>query len=55
MIDCVNEKILKNLIHNIILEQRDVLMLTTGLNDNYVDYVMLFNILHHETPVDFFT
>ena len=54
MIDCVNEKILKNQTYNIILEHRDVLKLTTGLNDNSVDYVMLFNILHHETPIDLF-
>ena len=53
MIDCVNEKILNNQTYNIILEQRDVLTLTTGLKDSSVDYVMLFNILHHEKPMDF--
>ena len=37
-----------------ILEQRDILTQTTGLADNSIDYVMLFNILHHDAPVDFF-
>lgn len=41
-------------IDNIILEERDVLTDTTGLKDNSVDYVMLFNIIHHHTPSDFF-
>ncbi len=54
MIDCVNKKILKNQIPNIILEQRDVLKHTIGLNDSSVDYVMLFNLLHHDAPNDFF-
>ncbi len=42
-----------NHIFNVILEQRDVLTQTTGLADNSIDYVMLFNILHHESPNDF--
>ncbi len=35
------------------LEKRDILAQTTGLVDNSVDYVMLFNILHHESLLDF--
>ncbi len=31
---------------------RDVIADTTGLQANCVDYVMLFNILHHETPLE---
>lgn len=54
MIDCVNKKILKTQTHNIILEHRDVLLHTTGLDNNSVDYVMLFNLLHHVRPEEFF-
>ena len=41
-------------INNVILEQRDILTQTTGLADKSVDYVMLFNLLHHDSPQDFF-
>lgn len=34
-------------------EQWDILTQTTSLPDNSVDYVMLFNILHHDSPNDF--
>jgi ubiquinone/menaquinone biosynthesis C-methylase UbiE len=40
-------------IDNVIVKQRDVLTQTTGLAANSVDYAMLFNILHHESPDDF--
>ena len=53
ILDIVNQKIKKESIVNVILEQRDVLIQTTGLADNSIDYVMLFNILHHESPTDF--
>ena len=53
MLDIVNQKLKNESIFNVILEQRDVLIQTTGLADNTVDYVMLFNILHHESPTDF--
>lgn len=54
MIDRLNEKISSEGIKNIIAEQRDILENGTGLNDNSTDYVMLFNILHHETPTELF-
>ena len=54
MIDLVWEKIKAQHIQNVIPDHRDVLIHTTGLADNSVDYVMLFNILHYETPDDFF-
>lgn len=54
MIDLVRNKIEGSQHNNIILRQRDVLDETTGLNESSVDYVMLFNILHHESPQDFF-
>lgn len=53
MLDLVEQKLKNEHIENVILEQRDVLAQTTGLADNSVDYVMLFNILHHESPSDF--
>ena len=54
MINYLENKLTSHQIDNVILEQRDILTLTTGLADNSVDYVMLFNILHHESPIDFF-
>jgi len=54
MIDYLREKLSNHQIDNVILEQRDILTQTTGLADNSVDYVMLFNILHHDSPNDFF-
>ena len=53
MINCLKEKLSNLKINNVITEQRDVLEQTTGLADNSVDYVMLFNILHHDRPKDF--
>ena len=53
MISIVNQKLIKDNITNIITEQRDVLTQTTGLQNNSIDYVMLFNILHHDSPDDF--
>lgn len=53
MVDYLNEKLAILQIHNVRLQQRDILTHTTGLPDNSVDYVMLFNILHHEAPADF--
>jgi len=54
MLECVTLKLKTEHIQNVVLEQRDILSRTTGLADNSVDYVMLFNILHHESPNDFF-
>ena len=53
MIDYLSEKLTKNNIDNVSLEQRDILIQSTGLADNSVDYVMLFNIFHHESSIDF--
>ena len=53
MIDIVKQKIKNEHIDNVILKQRDVLADTTGLAENSIDYVMLFNILHHHTPDEF--
>lgn len=53
MIDSVAKKIKAENIRNVILDHRDILTNTTGLVNNSVDYVMLFNILHSESPIDF--
>lgn len=38
-------------IKNIFSIERDIISLGTGLEDNSVEYVMIFNLLHHEDPV----
>ncbi|MEI6820610.1 MAG: class I SAM-dependent methyltransferase [Bacteroidota bacterium] len=53
MINIVNQKLINDKITNIVTEQRDVLTQTTGLQNNSIDYVMLFNILHHDSPDEF--
>jgi ubiquinone/menaquinone biosynthesis C-methylase UbiE len=53
MLDCVKQKLITEQIDNVILEERDILTQTTGLAANSIDYVMLFNILHHDSPEDF--
>lgn len=54
MIEYVQRKKIVEKIDNLILEKRDVIAQTTGLKENSVEYVMLFNIVHHHTPNDFF-
>lgn len=55
MLEFVKEKSKRQYISNIRFEHRDVLSDSTGLPDSSVDHVLLFNILHNETPVDFLT
>jgi len=50
MIERVREKAEKLGIHNIRYILRDFIAEGSGLGDNSVDYVMLFNILHDERP-----
>ena len=54
MISYLDQHIELQDINNVITECRDVLEYTTGLDDNSVDYMMLFNILHDEKPEKFF-
>jgi ubiquinone/menaquinone biosynthesis C-methylase UbiE len=54
MLDIVRQKLTNEQPGNVIPEQRDILTQTTGLEENSIDYVMLFNILHHDSPCDFF-
>ncbi|MFW9596641.1 MAG: class I SAM-dependent methyltransferase [Paludibacter sp.] len=53
MIDVLNQKIEKEQVYNIVSAKRDILIHTTGLTENSIDYLMLFNILHHESPLEF--
>lgn len=53
MLNTLNRKLLKDNIKNIFLEQRDILAQKTNFSKNSVDYVMLFNILHHHSSTDF--
>lgn len=53
MLDYIRRKLTNEHLNNIVLEERDILIQTTGLAASSVDYVMLFNILHHEPPDDF--
>jgi ubiquinone/menaquinone biosynthesis C-methylase UbiE len=50
MILHLKDKIDRANITNIKLHQKDFIAEGTGLPDNSTDYVMLFNILHHENP-----
>ena len=36
---------------NISAIERDIVALKTGLSENSIEYVMIFNLLHHEDPV----
>lgn len=53
MIEQLKHKIENQKIENIVIANRDILTQTTGLKDNSIDYLMLFNILHHDSPSDF--
>lgn len=52
MIEQLNKKISGENLSNIILSQIDFVREKTKLNDDSIDYVMLFNILHAEKPVE---
>ena len=50
MINCLKQKITEENLSNIKILHRDFVKDGTGMKDNSVDYVMLFNILHAENP-----
>ncbi|MFW9929036.1 MAG: class I SAM-dependent methyltransferase, partial [Candidatus Thorarchaeota archaeon] len=50
MVNYLREKIQIQNIKNIELIKRDFIEDGTGLDSNSIDYVMLFNILHHNQP-----
>jgi SAM-dependent methyltransferase len=51
MVDACKEKVRDAGIGNVVCQQRDFVKDGTGLKDDTVDFVMLFNILHAEDPV----
>ncbi len=52
MIEACRTKIEKAGLQNIICRQRDFVAEGTGLPDQSADFVMLFNILHAENPME---
>lgn len=54
MVKSVNEKLIQNELSDVRLFVRDVITQSTGLETESMDYVMLFNILHHEKPEELF-
>ena len=50
MISICNRKVEQVGLRNLICQQRDFVSAGTGLPDDSVEYVMLFNILHAENP-----
>ncbi|MGJ4751773.1 class I SAM-dependent methyltransferase [Leptospira kmetyi] len=46
----LNEKIKRSKLSNIFSIERDIVALGTGLENNSVGYVMIFNLLHHDDP-----
>ena len=50
MVGVTNEEAKKNNLHNVKTVLRDFMVQGSGLEDESVDYVMLFNILHLENP-----
>ncbi len=54
MINRLKERSAKENITNIKILHKDFIKDKTGLKDNSVDYVMLFNILHAEDPISLF-
>jgi ubiquinone/menaquinone biosynthesis C-methylase UbiE len=50
MINHLKQKVMVENLSNIKILQKDFVKDGTGLKDNSVDYVMLFNILHAENP-----
>ena len=50
MINHLKQKVTGENLSNIKILQKDFVKDATGLKDNSIDYVMLFNILHAENP-----
>ena len=50
MIRQLQSKIDKFNLQNIVMHLTDFISEGSGLDDNSVDYIMLFNILHHDNP-----
>lgn len=55
MIETVQNKCAEEKLKNVVAIQRDFIATGTEFKDKSVDYVMLFNILHAENPVEILT
>jgi len=51
MVDVCQTKVNDTGLSNIICQQRDFVVDGTGMSDQSVDFVMLFNILHADNPI----
>lgn len=54
MINITNNLLKEKNIKNVIIKKRDFIKEGTGIKNNSIDYVMLFNILHHKNPNEIF-
>ena len=52
MVEYTQNRLVEKNIHNVIVQQRDVLKAGYGLPEESVSACLLFNILHHDNPVD---
>ena len=52
MVNVAHDKAIKGNIANVEFFIRDIIADRSGLPSESMDYVMLFNILHHENPLD---
>jgi ubiquinone/menaquinone biosynthesis C-methylase UbiE len=52
MIETCQVRVKEAGLRNVICQERDFTALGTGLSDKSADFVMLFNILHAEYPID---
>lgn len=52
VLEITKNRLVNENIKNVDLYKRDFILNGTGIEENSVDYVMLFNILHHESPED---
>lgn len=52
LLEISKNRALKRKLDNVQFISRDFVLSGTGLADNSADYVMLFNILHHDQPLE---
>lgn len=54
MIKSLEEKLKQENITNIITQNRDILSEGSGLANSSIDYIVLFNIMHHKKPSELY-
>jgi len=52
MTERLSQRLSEEKLSNIVIHQNDFMKEGTGLNNDSIDYAMLFNILHAENPVE---